>query len=254
MATSSAPSFEEQRRHGIRFAPEEPESAETEELYYPESDGEPMAETDVHIDQITDLRKALQNFYRETPSVYVSGTIMLYYEEGRTDKCVSPDLLVAKGIGRGQRRTYKVWEEGKSPDFVMEVTSDKTYRNDLTTKYALYEQVMKVPEYFLFDPLDKNINPQLQGYQLEDGVYVPIEAQESALYSQELELAFHVVEGMLRAYDPIAGELLMTPDELADAFRAETLARQAEAQRRQEAESELERLRAELAELKKQQS
>ena len=50
---------------------------------------------------------------------------MMYYEEGNPRlKSISPDIFVAFGIGRKERRIYKIWEEGKPPDFVLEFASN----------------------------------------------------------------------------------------------------------------------------------
>jgi hypothetical protein len=65
---------------------------------YPESDGEPMAETDVHYRLMTDLRFELERFFRDDADVYVSGNILLYYVEGNPKKRVAPDVLVARGV------------------------------------------------------------------------------------------------------------------------------------------------------------
>ena len=78
------------------------------DVFYPETDGKPMAETDVHYRQIVDVREALTEFYRDEAGVYVSGNLLLYYEEGEPHHCVSPDVLVTLGIPKGERRVYKL--------------------------------------------------------------------------------------------------------------------------------------------------
>lgn len=245
------------------------------EVIYPESDGKPMAETDVHIDQIIDLRKALQAYYRDNPMIYVSGNIFIYYLENDTREQVSPDLFVVKGVPKHRRRYYQTWVEGKAPDFVLEVTSKKTKTEDLNYKYELYERILKVPEYFLFDPAGKYLHPPLQGYRLVSGIYSPIMEIGGRLRSEELKLELQVEHGpleeipestwVLRIYDPLTEEMLLTTDELVEAIQRETAARlEAEARlaeirahREREArlkvEAELERLRRELEMLRAQQ-
>jgi Uma2 family endonuclease len=233
------------------------------EVIYPESDGKPMAETDVHIDQIIDLRKALQAYYRDNPTVYVSGNIFIYYLENDTREQVSPDLFVVKGVPKHRRRYYQVWVEGKAPDVVLEVTSKSTKAEDINYKHELYERILKVPEYYLFDPTGKYLHPPLQGHRLMSGIYSPIVEIGGRLRSEELQLEFQVEHGpledipestwVLRIYDPLTGEMLLTVDELEEELHRETSARlEAEAQARREAEArleaevELERLRKEL--------
>src|SRR5207244_5713511 len=60
---------------------------------YPESDGQPLAETDRHVDVILDLRHALQVRYQADPQVYVAANLFLYYVEGEPRKVVSPDVF-----------------------------------------------------------------------------------------------------------------------------------------------------------------
>ena len=110
-----------------------PGSAPTQESQlYPDTDGKPMAVSDDHRRVLTRILRLLEQFFRETPDVYVSGDLLMYYLQGDPRKVVAPDVLVSFGIGQKRRRTYLVWEEGKLPDFVMEMASETTYRNDLT--------------------------------------------------------------------------------------------------------------------------
>ena len=68
-------------------------------IVYPESDGKPMAETDVHRDLMVDFIRMLQHHFRDEP-IYVSGNLLIYYEEGTVRKSVSPDVFVAHGIAK----------------------------------------------------------------------------------------------------------------------------------------------------------
>ncbi len=92
-------------------------------IYYPETDGKPMGETDVHIDVLIYLREALRDHFRDAPQVYVAGSMLLYYEEGNPIACVAPDVFVVQGVGKHERRTYRLWEEGQPPAVVFEITS-----------------------------------------------------------------------------------------------------------------------------------
>ena len=209
-------------------------------VYYPESDGKPIAETDTHRDVMVYLIEALQDFFRDDPQVYVAGNLFVYYEEGDPAQVVAPDVFVVKGVPRRKRRTYKVWEEGKGPDVVIEVSSRKTQREDLGPKKGTYE-MMGVQEYFLFDPLGEYLETPLVGYRLTDEGYRPL--KQEPLVSEVLGLALRVEEGALRLYDPATGEKLVPPLEAQEARR------QAEA-RAEAAEAELARLRAELHHLR----
>lgn len=108
-------------------------------VYYPESNGEPMAETDVHRDQLIDLLIALKDYFRHDQQVYVAANLLIYYEEGDAQASVAPDVFVLFGASKEPRRIYKLWEEGKAPDVVFEITSASTRVQDLGPKKGLYE-------------------------------------------------------------------------------------------------------------------
>src|SRR5262249_32476039 len=90
---------------------------------YPTTDGKPMAETDRHRELMFDLIKVLEFFYALVPDVYVSGNLLLFYERGNKRRHVSPDVFVSKKVPKGERLNYLLWEEGKGPDLVIELTS-----------------------------------------------------------------------------------------------------------------------------------
>ena len=209
---------------------------ETADLY-PESDGKPVAETDLHIDGIFRMRQIIRAYYAEMPDVYISGNIMMYYEDSRPPKAVSPDLLVTFGIGKKPRRTYKIWEEGKPPDFVVEFSSKGTVQTDLVRKKKLYAE-LGIPEYFLCDVDRRYLPSPLMGFRLVDGAYVEISPNaEGGIPSQTLGLDFHLLADSFGIYDPSVGEWLQTPAEAAET-------------RAERAEAEAARLREELARLK----
>jgi Uma2 family endonuclease len=222
---------------------------------YPTSDGKPMAETDWHRDLMMILIQTLKNWYADQPRVYVSGNLLLFYEEGNRRKHKSPDVLVAKGVAKHDRPNYLLWEEGKGPDVVFELTSSSTRREDENEKYQFYQNVLRVKEYFLFDPLGDYLKPPLKGYRLRRGQYHPIRSVASRLPSQVLGLHLERNGRELRLYDPATERWLPTPLEMVE--EAEQQRQQAEQQRRQAeqarlvAEAEIERLRRELDELRR---
>ncbi len=204
------------------------------EIDYPTSDGKPMAETDLHRNEMTDVIHQLEDFYADRPQVYVSGNILLYYEEGNPRRHVSPDALVALDVPkRPPRLYYQVWKEGKAPELVMEITSKTTRREDLKTKFAIYRDILRVSEYILFDPKSEYLIPSLQGFRLMGGDYAPIELEDGRLPSQVLGLHLERSGTSLRFYDPALGVRLPTRLErqrLAErsAERAQRLAEDAE--------------------------
>jgi Uma2 family endonuclease len=223
---------------------------------YPTSDGKPMAETDWHRDLMNALIQTLEVRYVDQPRVYVSGNLLIFYEEGNRRIHVSPDVFVVKGIAKHQRPNYLLWEEGKGPDVAIELTSSSTRNEDLEDKYNLYQDVLRIKEYFLFDPLSDYLQPPLQGHRLRGGRYRQIRAVAGRLPSQVLGLHLERNGRELRLYDPATGQWLLTPLEMATT--AETARQQAEAARQQaetaqqQAEAENERLRRELDALRRQ--
>ena len=207
----------------IPYAP-----TEDDELY-PDSDGKPMAVSDLHRLILTRTLQVLDAHFEERPEVYVSGDILMYYVEGDPRKSVAPDVLVTFGMGKKNRRTYLVWEEGKIPDFVMEFSSKGTYRNDLGSKMELYAS-LGIQDYFLYDAEGLYLSSPIMGFTLVDGSYTPIsESPNRRLHSTALNLDFSVGDVGLGIYDPVAGTWLQTPAESATA-RADREATRAELQ------------------------
>ena len=196
----------------IPYAP-----TETTDLY-PDSDGKPMAVSDLHRRILIRTLQALEAYFKKDPAAYISGDILMYYVEGDPRQSVSPDILVTFGIGNKLRPTYLVWEEGKVPDFVMEFSSKSTYRNDLGRKMALYAS-LGIQNYFLYDAEGLYLSSPLMGFTLVEGLYAPISADpDGGLHSAALGLDFYVGDIIgLGIYDPIAGDWLQTPEESATA-------------------------------------
>ncbi len=207
-------------------------------IYYPDTDGKPMAASDLHRDILNCTLETLKAHYAQRPDVYVSGDILMYYVKGVPHRVVAPDVLVSFGLDKKRRNTYLVWVEGKLPDFVMEFSSKTTYAEDLGKKMDLYAS-LGIQDYFLYDAEGLFLASQLMGWTLVDGVYVPVsEHADGGLHSDVLSLDFHVDDEGLGFYDPVAGAWLQTPTEAAEARaeNAETLAKQ-EASRAENAET-----------------
>ena len=212
---------------------------DTADIIYPESDGKPMAETDLHIDEIIRMRHILKTHFAEKSDVYVSGNIMMYYEEGVIHSSVSPDILVTFGIGKKRRRTYKTWEEGKPPDFVMEFSSKGTYRDDLDNKVELYAKI-GISEYFLYDAERRYLPSYLMAFRLVDGSYVAISQRpDGGFFSETLNLTIHLQDDTFGVYDPDTEKWLLSAEERIEQ----------ETDARQKLEAEVARLQEELKRL-----
>ena len=231
-------------------------------VFYPDSDGEPMAESDFQLHPLIYAINALRAFFADRPNVYVAGNLFVYYEEDNPKAVVAPDVFVVFGVPNHDLSSYKVWEDGKVPDFVLEITSLATRTQDQGPKRGIYAY-MGVREYFQADPTGDYLKPPLQGQQLAGDHYAPLPSAASfggewRAYSAvlQLELRLNPATSELRFYDPSARRILPSYQEqqveLAKkevALKAEIQARQTAEQRARAAELELERLKAELARL-----
>ena len=190
-----------------------PRPVSSEDPLYPSSDGKPLAENDWQLEAILSAVDILRAHFEERPDVYVSGDLLVYYEEGNPRKAVAPDVFVVFGAPKHKRMIYKLWDEQKAPDFVLEVASRNTWREDLGPKRSIYA-ALGVTEYWLFDPKDEYFDPPLQGLLLSDGAYRPlparVESGRRTLSSAVLGLDLQVEDGKLRFRDAATGEPLPT--------------------------------------------
>ena len=219
-----------------------------ETVDYPDSDGLPMAENDFQLRTMTYAIEALATHFRTRSDVYVSGDLFVYHEENNNTVRVAPDVFVVFGVPNHRRRTYLLWQEGKAPDFVMEVASPSTWQADVGDKRDTYAGI-GVSEYWLYDPIGDYHDPRLQGFRLVEGRYEPLpvtERTDGVLtgYSEALALALRLYpDDRFRFHDPASGRDLPSLDEAAQAREeAEDRLRESEAARKA-LEAELRALR-----------
>ena len=232
---------------------------------YPSSDGEPMALDNRQLRSITYSIEALAAHFRDRPEVHVRGDMFIYYErlrEGMSPSAVSvvPDVFVVIGDIEVPESSYKLWEVGVVPQFVMEVSSQSSYHRDVVKKHALYER-LGFEEYWWFDSRRSELRvgdglERVRGWRLEsDGKYREVAAGAGGeLRSQVLQLDLCSVGGRLRFWDYRNTRFLddLKESEVArqraeaDRARAETARQRAEAERAH-AEATRRRLERQLA-------
>jgi Uma2 family endonuclease len=211
-----------------------PVTPSTTEIYYPDTDGLPVVESDFQLGPLIYVIDALRAYFQGRDDVYVAGDLFLYYEEGNPSAVVAPDVFVVLGAPNRARASYMLWREPKAPDFVLEITSQSTRAQDQGTKRERYA-LLGVQEYFQHDPTHDYLEPPLQGLRLVGNAYQPIPATTSpegtlVLRSAVLGLELHLEEETLRLYDPATGQRLLSYQEAEQARReAEERARAAEA-------------------------
>ena len=219
----------------------------------PETDNRPIPDSDQQFRWIVHTSTALLYRYADRDDVAVSADIFMYHlplhgQEPRTNRAGRPvyprmavDVLVSFGVPKRDRLSYVVADEGKPPDFVLEVATTSTWRRDYGQKRKTYE-ALGVREYFVYDARPEAAE-RLAGFRLRGGVYeevvgAPISVGgPPGLRSEVLGLRAHLDDqGGLRWYDPVSGEDLRTLTEAERERRAAERKADAEVRARQQAE------------------
>ena len=195
-----------------------------DDVFYPSSDGRPMSDNMWQGKAITNADGDLESAH---PKALVAADILVYPEKGNNRNRIAPDVLVALGLGPRKRSSYFVWEEGKPPDWVLEVASPGTEAEDRGSKRRKYAE-MGVPEYWLFDAKGDVYppgTPRLQGLKLVDGEYRPLKSRlvdgKRMIRSEVLDLDVRVEDELLRFRDIATGKDIRHRGEIeADEERA----------------------------------
>ena len=216
----------------------------TENVIFPPGDlysDEPPWETELHLEQIMLLLKCLKWLWRDRNDFYAAGNLTIYYSQNKrkTEDFRGPDFFVVLDTERKTRKSWVVWEEdGKYPHLILEILSESTANIDRELKKKLYQETFRTPDYFWFDPYTL----EFAGFHLVDGKYQPLEPNNQGhLWSQQLELYLGIHQGLLRYFTP-EGELVPTPEEVAELAESER-------QQKEIALSRVEKLAAKLREL-----
>ena len=210
------------------------------DVLYPCSDGRPMAD---NVWQSRAILRATGDLEVAHPEALAVMDILVYPEEGNPRNRIAPDVLVAFGVGTHSRSSYLVWEEGKPPDWVLEVASPSTASKDLDFKRRAYA-AMGVPEYWLFDPKGDVFpagQPQLQGLALSDGGYARLAPRLAdglaMIRSSVLGLDLRVEGEFIRMRDPATRKDILHQGEFKVLAEREAARRKgAEARAEREAE------------------
>jgi len=235
------------------------------EIFYPSEDGEPLAETSLHADAIIAIVTMLRNYLAIAfgdRSPVVLADQFLYYAQGFPRLRVAPDVMVIFDIPQVPYDNYKIWEFGRVPSVVFEISSAGTQTQDREYKKTLYES-LGICEYWLFDPKGEWIAEKLRGYQLlqHDSEQDPRYEAIVDRCSNELGLRLEVEGNMLAFYRRDTEEKLLPPQELSIALEEQTsiatqerLRAEHESQRAEQEHQRAEResQRAEQAELEMQ--
>ena len=170
-----------------------------------------------------------------------------------------PDLLIAFDAdpeAYQDSNSYVISEQGKPPDFVMEIASESTGQEDTGNKRTWYAG-LGIPEYWRFDQIGRFHGSRLAGDRLVDGQYEPISIEEIQAgilqgYSAALGLFVRWERGELRWHDPETGQEIPTFEQERKGRLAERDGRLAEQEARLAAQARVRELEAELAKRKEE--
>jgi Uma2 family endonuclease len=191
----------------------------------PYEDGETM-ETQRHKMQMDLLIEGLDPWLEKREDGYVGGNMFIYFSQAqlKNQDFKGPDFFAVTGVSKKERKSWVVWEEEKAPDVVIELLSPSTANFDKTEKKQIYQNKMRVSEFFWYDPFDSE---DFAGFSLNSGTYQPIVFNEQGwLISQSLGLALVRWSGSYRGvmavwlrWATLSGEVLLTGRELAEQER-----------------------------------
>jgi Uma2 family endonuclease len=212
----------------------------------PCDDGIPI-ETQRHKLQREILIDPLLGWFAEREDGYVGGNMFLYFSTAQIKKQEfrGPDVFVVLGVSKAERLSWVVWDEEKAPDVIIELISESTALKDRTEKKQIYQDRVRVPEYFWYNPFSPD---DWAGFTLQNGVYQPISSDDRGqLISQRLGLALRHWQGFYKGVEAtwlrwvtLSGELLPTPQEEAEQSQqqAELAQQQAELAQQQAKEAQ----------------
>jgi Uma2 family endonuclease len=206
-------------------------------IVYPESDGKPTADNTKQGRWIVILFDNLLALLAEVADVFIAADILWYPVEGEPETRVAPDVLVAFGRPRGDRGSYKQWEEGGvAPQVVFEVLSPGNDPLEMADKLDFYDR-HGVEEYYLYDPDRNGLAVYLRRGEVLRRMY-----PADGYLSPRLRIRFQLTQPEMTVYRPDGRPFLMFDQLEAERVRAEEARRQA-VERAEQAEAEVERLR-----------
>lgn len=203
-------------------------------IIYPDSDGKPMADNTKQFQWIVTIKENLEILFASQPDVFVAGDLLWYPVEGELIR-QAPDVLVVFGRPKGDRGSYKQWEEDNIPvQVVFEILSPGNTLKEMAKKQKFYERY-GVEEYYIYDPDKNDLNGWLRSQEGELEVIEEI----NTWVSPRLGIRFHLTPQTLEIYRP-DGEKFLTSVELAQQREQERQRAETERQRADDALSQLE--------------
>ncbi len=209
-----------------------------------------MAENDTHYGAIRSIREPLASLYRGSADTYVTGDLLLYYRRHSPSQCLAPDVRVVLGTSPQARPSYRLWEERKPPDFVVEVSSEDSYGHDsgpkreLSGRLDVQENVPFRPDYGGGGGRGVARLCRQWGGQLVEADPHGEVGGEPEYASEVLGVGFRADGNRVRLRDLESGRDLELPEEVEQARDAAENRAEEERQARKEAEARIAELEA----------
>jgi len=211
---------------------------------YPESDNKPMADNTKQFRWILTIEQNLDWLYAQDPQVFVAGDLFWYPVEGRSDIVTAPDILVVFGRPKGDRGSYKQWEEANiAPQVAFEILSPSNSKMEMKKKLLFYDRY-GVAEYYLYDP-DRD---HLEGWLRRENESLKNIAEIQNWISPRLGIRFDMSGEELKLYRP-DGTPFYSYNEISVLLLQERQRAEIERQRADQMEALLNQYRAQFGDL-----
>ena len=132
-----------------------------------------MPESNTHALNPLMLMATLQRFLAGVREAFIATNMFVYFspDQVATHDFRGPDFFVVLDVPIGARKSWVIWQEdGRGPDVVIEMLSDSTAATDKGEKLRVYQDRLRVPEYYWFHP----VTAEFGGVRLVNGRYQPI--------------------------------------------------------------------------------
>ncbi len=212
------------------------------EISYPDCDGNPVSDNTLQFSWIVKIKENLEILFANEPNVFVAGDLLWYPVAGDNTTRRAPDTMVAFGRAKGYRGSYQQWlEDNIAPQVVFEILSTGNRLAEMTAKFEFYDR-HGVEEYYVYDP-DK---VDFTGWWRQEGRLLGI-SKIKGWISPRLGVRFELGEE-LEIYTP-AGELFLSPLEIAQKAEAARLEATRQQERAEAAEQKAAMMEAKLRDL-----
>jgi Uma2 family endonuclease len=203
------------------------------DIIYPESDGKPMADNTKQFRWIVTIQQNIDWLYAHDPQVFVAGDLLWYPLEGQTKIAAAPDTMVVFGRPKGDRGSYKQWQEDNIPPQVaFEILSPSNTSVEMAKKLLFYN-CYGVEEYYVYNPDTNNLEIWIR----KDGILDSVTDSDNWV-SPRLNIRFEQSAPEIQIYRP-DGTKFYTYIEINNLLEQERLKAEQERQRAEQVSQQL---------------